>query len=82
MSPFKIGQSQAQDQIRQELYDCFGTRPVASMYTEVNRGMREAQGVAGHGARGLDFENNPFFRRADPSFSEYAGDRREHRSVV
>jgi HAE1 family hydrophobic/amphiphilic exporter-1 len=25
-----------QDQIRQELYDCFGSRPVASMYTEVN----------------------------------------------
>jgi hydrophobic/amphiphilic exporter-1 (mainly G- bacteria), HAE1 family len=25
-----------QDQIRQELYDCFGSRPVASMYTAVN----------------------------------------------
>ena len=25
-----------QDQIRQELYDCFGTRPVATMYTEIN----------------------------------------------
>ena len=25
-----------QDQIRQELYDCFGSRPVATMYTEIN----------------------------------------------
>ena len=25
-----------QDQIRQELYDCFGSRPAATMYTEIN----------------------------------------------
>ncbi|HEX5281595.1 MAG TPA: efflux RND transporter permease subunit, partial [Micropepsaceae bacterium] len=25
-----------QDQIRQELYDCFGSRPVATMYTDIN----------------------------------------------